>query len=157
MSESFSITGLYISPGHNFFGHHDKAPGTHLVRSVPEVVCRAGRGLEGDRFFDYKPDYRGQITFFAAEIYEDLCRTLDIWDKSPGVLRRNVITSGIDLNGYIGKDFQVQDVWFRGVDECPPCHWMDLAFGPGAKAHLKGTGGLRARILSDGKLSVSGD
>jgi MOSC domain-containing protein YiiM len=157
MSDSFSITGLYISPGHNFFGRHEQAPGTHLLQSVPEVVCRAGRGLEGDRFFDYKPDYRGQITFFAAEVYEDLCRTLDIWDKSPGVLRRNAITSGSDLNRYIGRDFQLQGVWFRGVDECPPCYWMDLAFGPGAKAHLKGNGGLRAQILSDGKLSVSPD
>ena len=26
-----SIENLYISPGHNFFGHHEQLPGTHLL------------------------------------------------------------------------------------------------------------------------------
>ncbi len=45
------------------------------------MKCVEGRGLEGDRFFDYKAGYSGQITFFAMEIYEELCRTLQIFDK----------------------------------------------------------------------------
>ena len=31
---------------------------------VPVVECVAGRGIRGDRYFDFKNDYKGQITFF---------------------------------------------------------------------------------------------
>jgi len=41
---------------------------------------------------------------------------------------------------------------FKGIEECRPCAWMDQAFAPGAEQLLKGRGGLRARILSNGFL-----
>jgi MOSC domain-containing protein YiiM len=41
-----------------------------------------------------------------------------------------------------------------GTEESRPCFWMDHAFGPGAQAALKGRGGLRARILTSGRLVV---
>lgn len=119
---------------------------------VAEITCLAGRGIEGDRFLDFKPEYKGQITFFASEIYEDLCAALDVWDKPPSVFRRNVITAGIDLNDWIGREFEVQGVRFLGMAECSPCYWMDRAFAPGAEKHLKGHGGLRAKIMTTGRL-----
>ena len=67
------IQQLYISPGHNFFGHHGQPAGENPMLAKPEIVCRAGRGIEGDRFLDYKDDYKGQITFFAREVYAQLC------------------------------------------------------------------------------------
>ncbi len=148
----FLIEHLYLSPGHNYFGHHGQAAGEHPVIAVPEIECVAGRGLRGDRFFDFKPNYKGQITFFAAEIYDELCIALDTRDRAPSVFRRNVITRGIDLNTLIGQTFTVQGVTFLGTAECSPCHWMNEAFAPGAEASLKGRGGLRAKILSGGLL-----
>jgi MOSC domain-containing protein YiiM len=148
------IEHLYVSAGHNFFGHTGKPPGEHATERLDEIVCVAGRGIEGDRFFDYKADYKGQITFFAGEIFDDLRAKLGIENKSPAVLRRNVITRGIDLAELFDVEFEVQGVRFRGMGECKPCYWMDHAVGPGAEALLKGRGGLRAKILSDGKLAV---
>jgi len=124
------------------------------MREVECISCLRGRGIEGDRFFDFKPNYKGQITFFSAEIYDALCRTLDVWDRSPAVFRRNVITRGVNLNTLIDKEFVVQGVHFLGMAECSPCHWMDRAFAPGAEKELEGNGGLRARILTDGILGV---
>jgi MOSC domain-containing protein YiiM len=46
-------------------------------------------------------------------------------------------------------------VHFLGTEECRPCYWMDQAFAPGAADFLKGKGGLRAMILSDGMLRTS--
>jgi MOSC domain-containing protein YiiM len=63
-----------------------------------------------------------------------------------------VITRGVNLNEYIGKEFEIQGVRFYGTEESAPCYWMDGAFAPGAKDFLKGRGGLRAKILSDGEL-----
>ena len=70
------IAQLFISPGHNFFGRHGRAAGQHPACSVDRVRCRAGRGLEGDRFFDYRPDYSGQVTFFDAAVVAALRREL---------------------------------------------------------------------------------
>lgn len=143
---------LYLSPGHNFFGHHGQPAGTHPAAEVAELDCRAGRGIAGDRFFDYKPDYAGQITFFEAEVFEGLCATLRLSGVTPAGLRRNVVTRGVALETLAGQEFCVQGVWFRGAGECKPCYWMDAALGPGAELWLRGRGGLRARILTDGVL-----
>lgn len=67
------------------------------------IECVAGRGVRGDRFFDYKEDHKGQITFFSSEVFQQVCRELGMIRKSPGLTRRNVITLGQDLNLLIGK------------------------------------------------------
>lgn len=119
------------------------------------IECVAGHGIRGDRFFDYKHAYKGQITFFAEEIYDELCRDAGIRDKPPSTLRRNVVTRGQDLNTLIGDKFEIQGVWFMGMEECRPCYWMDRAFAPGTEKFLRGRGGLRARILTDGELHLT--
>ena len=122
--------------------------------AVAEVECVAGRGLKGDRFFDFKENYKGQVTFFSADVFSAMCVELNLAGKSPGESRRNIVVEGADLNSLVGKEFAVQGVKFRGMAECSPCHWMDQAFAPGAEHFLQQRGGLRAQILSDGKLCV---
>ena len=146
------ICHLYIASGHNFFGHHGRPPDDYPATEVSAVECVAGHGLVGDRFFDYRDDYKGQITFFSLEVFDELCRALALPDCAPSLLRRNVIVRDIDLNDLIGSEFEVQGVQFRGTGECKPCYWMNQAIAPGAEDFLKGRGGLRARILSDGYL-----
>jgi MOSC domain-containing protein YiiM len=149
-----SIRHLYISPAHNFFGHHGQQPGNSPNIEVDEIECLAGRGIRGDRFLDYQEGYKGQITFFSIDTFEEVCRDLGVDGLSPAVVRRNAITEGIDLNRLIGERFRVQGVEFEGVCECKPCYWMDYAIAPGAESRLQGKGGLRARILSAGTLRV---
>jgi MOSC domain-containing protein YiiM len=153
--DTVRIEHLYVSAGHNFFGHNGSPPGDFPVQERSEILCVAGRGIEGDRFFDYKSDYKGQITFFSAEVFDDLQAQLGVTAKTAGVLRRNVITRGWELADYYDCEFEVQGVRFHGMGECKPCYWMDHAFGPGAEAALKGRGGLRAKIVTTGRLAVS--
>jgi len=148
----FRVHHLFISGGHNFFGHHGGPPGSNPMVAVDQVSCVAGRGLEGDRFFDYKENYKGQITFFSLEVLEALRRELNLPQAEAAGTRRNAFVQGVDLNSLIGTEFELQGIWFAGVEECKPCHWMDLALGPGAERWLAGRGGLRARILTDGVL-----
>jgi hypothetical protein len=149
---SVRIRHLFISPGHNYFGHHGEPPGEHPIVEVPEVRCVAGRGLEGVRFFDFKEDYKGQATFFAWETYERLCKELNVHDRGPGVFRRNIVVEGLDLVALVGVEFEVQGVRFLGTKQATPCYWMDTAFGPGAEAAMENAGGLRVKILTDGVL-----
>jgi MOSC domain-containing protein YiiM len=146
------ICHLHISPGHNFVGHHGREPDTYPMIEVPVIECVAGRGIRGDRYFDFKDDYKGQITFFSGEVFDELCVTLKIGNQSPSTVRRNAITRGVDLNELIGKEFELRGVRFLAIEECRPCYWMDRAFAPGAHEFLKGRGGLRAKILCDGLL-----
>ncbi|MGE5208494.1 MAG: molybdenum cofactor biosysynthesis protein [Alphaproteobacteria bacterium] len=146
------ICHLYISYGHNFVGHHGREADAHPMIEVTEIMCAAGRGIRGDRYFDFKADYKGQITFFSLDVFDELCATLNIHDCSPAAARRNVIMRGIDLNDFIGTEFEVQGVRLFGMEESAPCYWMDQAIAPGARDFLKGRGGLRAKILCDGLL-----
>ena len=146
------ICQLFISPGHNFFGHHGQSPGAHPTLEVDEIECVAGRGIRGDRFWDYQNGYKGQITFFDLEVFAALRRELNLPYVKPVATRRNVLTCGVDLNTLVGTEFAAQGVRFAGTEECRPCHWMDSALGAGAAEWLAGRGGLRARILNDGVL-----
>lgn len=154
MCVNCEVLHLYIAAGHNYFGHHGQAPGQHPMVARSEIRCVPGRGVEGDRFFDFRDDYKGQITFFADEVYRSLCERFRSREKPPSVFRRNVITRGIDLNALVKRQFELDGIRFAGVEPCKPCAWMDHAFGPGAEAALAGQGGLRARILTEGLLRV---
>jgi MOSC domain-containing protein YiiM len=148
------IRQIFISAGHNYFGHHGRQPDDFTLVEVPRIECVAGHGIRGDRFYDYKDNYKGQITFFSSEVFEKLTRHFGLTSKSAGVLRRNLIVSGIDLNDLIGEEFAIQGVRLRGTGHCKPCYWLDHAFAPGTEDFLAGNGGLRAEILTDGAIAV---
>jgi len=150
------IRYLFISPGHNFFGRHGKPAHDNPVREMKSIECVAGRGIRDDRFFDHKPDYKGQITFFAWE------NLIALWDelgipadqRAPAATRRNVITENLNLTHLIGKEFELQHVRFLGTEECRPCYWMNAAIHEEAERWMKGRGGLRAKILTSGSLHI---
>ncbi len=146
------VRHLFISPGHNFFGHHGRPADEHLNLEVSQVECVAGHGIRGDRFFDFKANYKGQITFFSIEVLEALRRELNLPAVQPSATRRNALVAGVDLNSLVGAEFEIQGLRFAGAEQCKPCHWMNSALGPGAENWLQGRGGLRARILTDGVL-----
>jgi MOSC domain-containing protein YiiM len=147
------VCHLFTSPGHNFVGHHGGPPGEHAVVESDEVECVVGRGIRGDRYFDFKENYKGQVTFFSLEVFDAMRRELNLPEARPALTRRNIFVSGTDLLSLVGQEFEIQGVRFHGVEECRPCYWMNQAFGnERAESWLKGRGGLRARILTGGVL-----
>ena len=146
------IRHIFVSTGHNFFGRHGQPAGTHPAIERATVRCVAGQGIEGDRFFSYRPDYAGQVTFFAWETLVAARREFALPALGAEVFRRNVITEGLALPHLAGVRFILGGIEFEGVGEAKPCHWMDQVVAPGAEVWLRGQGGLRARILTDGEL-----
>jgi len=57
---------IWISEGNDFRDRHEEGRLDHGIRGVSEIECLAGMGLRGDRYFGYKPDFKGQVTFFDA-------------------------------------------------------------------------------------------
>jgi len=152
MQSHVHIRHIFISPGHNYIGHHGREPDAYPVLELDEVECVAGQGLRGDRYFGHKVDFKGQVTFFAWEVYQALCAQLGTEGKPPSLLRRNVVTEGLDLNTLIGERFVIQGLVFLGSEECRPCYWMDRAVTAGTEAAMRGRGGLRASIITGGQL-----
>ena len=147
---------ICISEGNDFRGRHEKGRLDHGSRSVSEIECIAGMGLRGDRYFGYKPDFKGQVTFFDAAAVQAVRDYFSQPGLSSSVFRRNLIVRGVDLGEWTGKRFRFQGIDFEATEECKPCYWMDEVIAPGAEEFLKANfrGGLRARILSGGMLRV---
>ena len=153
MSEcSGRISHLYISPGHDFYGRHGKGREENEIIDCDTFELVSGSGVRGDRFFDYKEDYKGQITFFDFAVYEAVKNEFSLPDLETSAFRRNVIIDGVDLNYLIGKRFAIGELEFEGSEEAKPCYWMDQACAPGTEEFLKGKGGLRCRIRKSGTL-----
>jgi MOSC domain-containing protein YiiM len=123
------------------------------------VRAVAGKGLEGDRYFDDRGTFsdRGRtgrdLTLIEAEAIERLAGEAGI-QLPPGGSRRNVVTRGVSLNDLVGKRFVVGDVECVGRLRCDPCSHLESLTAPGVLKGLADQGGLRADILSDGWITV---
>lgn len=154
ISMKVTVRHIYISPDHNYFGRYGKGSLDHATIEQDTVELVAGSGIVNDRFFNFKEDYKGQITFFDWAIYQKVVSEVASKEIQPSTFRRNVILEGVDLNTLIGKRFSINGVEYTGSGECSPCFWMDEACGDGTEDFLKGRGGLRCRILTDGSLAL---
>lgn len=147
---------IYISAGHDYWGRQGEGRLQSGITERAEVECVAGMGLRGDRYFGYRPDFKGQVTFFAAETVQEVRDQFKLAKLPASVFRRNLIVEGVDLQKWKGRRFRLQGVEFIGTQECTPCHWMDRAVAPGTLDFLKSKfrGGLRAKVLTTGILRV---
>jgi MOSC domain-containing protein YiiM len=128
--------------------------------AVETVRAIAGRGLEGDRYFDRRGTYSRlpgsgrQVTLIESEAVEALAAEYGV-SLTPGESRRNLVTRGVPLNHLVGREFRVGPVLLRGTRLCEPClHLERLTARKGTRRGLVHRGGLRADILSDGMISV---
>lgn len=149
------IRHFYTSPGHNYVGHHGKVPSEHVIEEPASLQLVAGKGIVGDRYFDWKENYKGQITFFDQAVVDAVRNLIGQMDLPSSIFRRNVIIEGVDLNTLIGKTFRLAGVGLEGVEECRPCYWMDhVTEQKNVEKFLQGRGGLRCRILNDEVLGL---
>jgi hypothetical protein len=124
---------------------------------VDRATVRAGRGLEGDRYFDGRGTFsdafdRGHdLTLVDADVLDDV-------GFSAEDARRNLVTRGIDLDALVGRPFRIGDVECLGQRRCEPCAHLErvtaAAGRPGSLRALVHRGGLRADVLSDGEIRV---
>lgn len=121
------------------------------MRSVESITAIAGRGLEGDRYFDAKKKPGQQLTLIEREAVEALGRDYGV-KLGPGDARRNLVTDGVALNHLVGREFTIGDVRLRGVRLCEPCTHLQHLTGAKVLPGLVHRGGLRAEILAGGVL-----
>ncbi|MES2597300.1 MAG: MOSC domain-containing protein [Verrucomicrobiota bacterium] len=147
---------IYVSAGHDYWGKQGEGRLQSGIQEVSSVECVADMGLRGDRYFNTKPGYKGQVTFFDAAVVTTMRVEFKLPKLPASVFRRNLIVEGISLREWLGVRFEFQGIQFEGTQECKPCHWMDRVVAAGAEEYMRREfrGGLRARVLSTGTLHV---
>jgi MOSC domain-containing protein YiiM len=130
------------------------------LSSLDEVLAVAGRGLEGDRYFERTGTYSAtpgtgrEVTLVESEAIEAVAR--DGIRLEPGATRRNIVTVGAPLSHLVGREFLVGEVRLRGMRLCEPCGHMSRLAGNhrGTVKAFTHRAGLRAEIVSGGPIRV---
>ena len=126
------------------------------MESVQSAQALAGHGLRGDRYARGAgtfSDARGRgydLTLVEAEALEELAA--GGVHLAPAEARRNLVVRGISLDGLIGKRFRVGEVECFGQRRCEPCAHLERLTRPGVLRGLVHRGGLRADVLSGGRI-----
>jgi len=130
-------------------------------QEIPAAKLEAGKGIIGDRYHARALEFLAagdevQANHISLISQEELdiflahnAANIDYAD-----FRRNVLTSGIDLYGLIGKQFRLGSALCLGVEDCAPCAFLAATVHRAVLPELEKKAGLRAIILEDGDVKI---
>lgn len=131
------------------------------ARSTGQARAVEGFGLEGDRTSAGRGGGRRQVTLVQAEHLPVVATWLRREALDPAVLRRNLVVSGLNLlaarSPLPGQAVRLHigaEVVLEITGPCEPCSKMEDSLGAGAWNALRGHGGVTARVLRGGRLTV---
>jgi MOSC domain-containing protein YiiM len=78
--------------------------------------------------------------------------TLGVFQLAPGIIRENITTEGLDVNGLaIGQKLRAGEVELEVSAVCDPCEQIE-ALRPGLQAEMQGRRGMLCRVLRGGSI-----
>jgi MOSC domain-containing protein YiiM len=142
----------YARPGRlEWIGFRSRRRGPVTPAQTVELI--QDRGLEGDHSAA-KSGGRRQVTLIQWEhlaVIAGLCGESSI---APERLRRNLAISGVNLVSLRTRRFRLGDALLEGTGHCLPYSRMELELGRGGFNAMRGHGGITARILTGGVVSL---
>jgi MOSC domain-containing protein YiiM len=139
---------------------HIAEAASYEMEELQDARCVAGRGIEGDRYFNGtgtyspKPDTR-EVTLIEQEVLDALARNDPPLQGGPIVLRpedhrRNLTVIGVPLNHLVGRRFRVGEVILRGGRLNFPCKYLEELLGLPVFLPLYNRSGLNCSIERGG-------
>ena len=120
---------------------------------VNQAVLMENKGIINDRYYEnFKNNYE-QVTLIESEKIDDFNKKIrkKIDHKD---FRRNIITSGIDLNNTINKKIQINNVILKIHELCQPCQYLQKKIGiKNLVKLLVNKSGVRAEIIQSGEIT----
>ena len=113
------------------------------MESLLEARALEDVGLEGCAHA--RPQGKRQVLLMDRE-------TLDAFGLAPGIVRENLTTEGLDVNGLaIGQLLQIGEVELQVSAVCDPCEQIE-ALRPGLQAAMQGRRGMLCKVVRGGLL-----
>lgn len=122
------------------------------LQPVESVQAIEALGLEGDHYAS--PGGKRQVTLIQAEHLQTVADLLGMGTLDPGLVRRNIVVSGLNLLALKGKRFRVGDALLEYTGPCDPCSRMESNLGKGGYNVMCGHGGITARVISGGLIRL---
>ncbi len=122
------------------------------LESVTKATLVTDCGIDGDHRAR-RPGGKRQVTLIQLEhlaVIEAFCGVA----VSPGLLRRNLAVSGINLLALKDRRFRIGDALLEGNGLCHPCSRMEENLGPGGYNAVRGHGGISARVVEGAMIEV---
>ncbi|HEY0181898.1 MAG TPA: MOSC domain-containing protein [Rhodopila sp.] len=110
-------------------------------------------GLIGDHY-QSRTNHARQVTLIQAEHIAAIASHLGTGAIDPGLLRRNIVVSGINLHALRGQRFQLGTALLVATGECHPCSRMEEILGTGGYNAVRGHGGMTARVIRPGRVCL---
>lgn len=110
-------------------------------------------GLEGDKVGQC-PGGKRQVTLIQAEYISVIQSLLPDLHVNYAGLRRNIAISGVNLNALKDCLIHVGQARLVVTGFCHPCSKLEERLGQGVFNALRGHGGLTARVIESGKISL---
>lgn len=125
------------------------------LRAVDSALLIAGHGLANDHHAKSKSGAERQVTLIQHEHLAAVAGFLHRESLDPGLLRRNLVVSGINLLALKGKRFRIGECVLEYSGPCDPCSRMEQNLGPGGLNAMRGHGGITAKVIDGGTIHLS--
>ena len=124
--------------------HLFRAPKRRLpMEELAEAQIIGDQGLEGCAHG--RPGSKRQVLLVDRE-------TLEALDLLPGIVRENITTEGLNVNGLaIGQQLQIGQARLEVSEVCTPCGQIEL-LRPGLRKEIRGRRGMLCRVIAGGKV-----
>ncbi|WP_080238927.1 MOSC domain-containing protein [Spirosoma rigui] len=122
------------------------------VLVVPSVAVSEKKGLIGDHYSGQSGNRH--VTLMQAEHLPVVAAMTGRDTLDPGLVRRNVVVSGLNLLALKDHTIQIGDVLLKITGQCHPCSKMETILGPGGYNAMRGHGGMTAKVLKGGTIQV---
>ena len=107
------------------------------------------KALAGDHYSSRTSRTR-QVTLIGVEQFAAIAAYLGREPIEPELLRRNFVTSGVNLLALAQARFRLGGAVLEGTGPCHPCSRMEEVLGIGGYNAVRGHGGITARVIEGG-------